>query len=326
MPAIRNNGLSCMLFALAFCDSWAGSTRSSSVDVQQSDIAPSLHPTSDKKFFDKDYPEDTRPGIANHFDVPFPLVQDAEDFDKDFVQDENEDAGYWTAQMEYDALKNRLARERVEMNRAKQKMEEEKHDYEFVSGKEAESERATQVLEEDAERASDAAAAKEDAAAEAKRHDAASAENVDTKVKNLKKCEDELRVAKEELEKILEKLKAAEKTSLEAADKADTAEADVEAAEKEEADWEEKLAKADEAHKATVTKYEEKTRQLTALEANLADAAKILAKYRAPKMDSKGGVVDDKSTDTLAFHSDGLRTEPVAQVVTAAALCMWAAF
>jgi len=319
MPFISNTCLSLLCFALAWCESSAGATR------QDSDVIPSLHPQSDQKFFKKDYPEDSRPGVLHRFDVPHPLVQDSEDYDKDFVQDENNDkGGYWTAQMEYDALKNRLARERQEMEGARQRMEQERHEYEVISGKEAEAERNAQVLEEDAVRAAKSAHEKEDDLAAKKREGLGHAQRVEKETHDVKGCEEDLRKAKEKLRKALDELKVAAGAAGAAADRADAAEAQVEAAEKEEATWEARVESADKSHKTILATYEETVRQLTAMEANLADSAKILSDFRAPQMDSKGGIVDEKSGDPVAFHSGGSRAMPFASIAGAAA-CAWVA-
>jgi len=86
-------------------------------------ISPPLRDVkSDKKFFGPpfpaDYPEDTRPvpdrSILNKLkgpDQPYPALQSKEDFDKDYVKDENSDTGAWRAQFEYDSLRKRLANE-----------------------------------------------------------------------------------------------------------------------------------------------------------------------------------------------------------------------
>jgi hypothetical protein len=76
---------------------------------------------SDKKFFKKDYPDDKRPVVHNHFDHPYPKVQDDERYDKDYIKDENDDGGYWKAQMEYDRLKNKGAAEKEQMEKALEK-------------------------------------------------------------------------------------------------------------------------------------------------------------------------------------------------------------
>merc|ERR1719321_2451957 len=111
-------------------------------------INPELDPTSDKKFFSKDYPDDRRPPIYSHehklMDYPYPTVQDSDRYDKDYVKDENDDGGYWKAQMEYDAMKNKLAKEQREYKEAlakaareKAEMEKAKAAHEAAMAKEA---------------------------------------------------------------------------------------------------------------------------------------------------------------------------------------------
>jgi len=74
---------------------------------------------SDKKFFGPpfpaDYPEDKRPHIKKSImdsvrspGEPYPALQAPQDFDVDFVKDENSDTGAWKAQFEYDEARKRL--------------------------------------------------------------------------------------------------------------------------------------------------------------------------------------------------------------------------
>jgi len=61
---------------------------------------------SDAKF-NKDLRVDDRPQVGTlHFKHPYPTVQDSEDFDKDFVKDQNTDNGEYTAQSEYDSQRH----------------------------------------------------------------------------------------------------------------------------------------------------------------------------------------------------------------------------
>merc|ERR1719321_391461 len=121
-------------------------------------INPELEPTSDKKFFGKDYPDDRRPPIYSHehklMDYPYPTVQDSERYDKDYVKDENDDGGYWKAQMEYDNLKNKLAKEQREYQEAlakaqkeKAEMEKAKAAHEAAVAKEEEANKAEKVAD-----------------------------------------------------------------------------------------------------------------------------------------------------------------------------------
>ena len=72
--------------------------------ILKENISPALRPEAPKKF-NKDYPVDKAPAVdVLHFKHPYPVVQDTEDFDKDFVKDENSDNGEFKAQSEYDRL------------------------------------------------------------------------------------------------------------------------------------------------------------------------------------------------------------------------------
>lgn len=75
-----------------------------------------------------DYPHDMSPEPMHNFSHPFPLVQDSEDFDKDFVKDENSDGGEWHVQEEYSKLRGRLAHAKhtAEMMQSKERITEER--------------------------------------------------------------------------------------------------------------------------------------------------------------------------------------------------------
>merc|ERR1719458_1841664 len=66
-------------------------------------ISPKLDPESDKVFF-------------GH---PYPAVQDTNEFDRDYVKDENNDGGEWKAQMDYDLLRTKLSKAQDDMEKAK---------------------------------------------------------------------------------------------------------------------------------------------------------------------------------------------------------------
>jgi len=102
-----------------FMDSEADVDESGLLIKEDSAISPTLQPTSDKKFFGKDYPWDKRPKVdVFHFKHPYPVVQDSGDFDKDYVKDENSDNGAWKAQTEYDRLRHKLAKEKHHVAKA----------------------------------------------------------------------------------------------------------------------------------------------------------------------------------------------------------------
>merc|ERR1719201_3176303 len=88
-------------------------------------LSPHLEPKSDKKFFDKDYPQDKRPVADKYyvFNHPYPAVQDSGDYDKDFIKDENSDGGRWQAQMEYDTLRSQIQKAKDKLDELQKKMD-----------------------------------------------------------------------------------------------------------------------------------------------------------------------------------------------------------
>jgi len=98
-------------------------------------LTPGKH-QSDKKFFGPpfpaDYPEDKRPVPDQKLmdklkgpGQPYPALQSKDDFDRDFVKDENSDTGAWQAQFEYDALRKKLAQEEADAKRAQSRADRE---------------------------------------------------------------------------------------------------------------------------------------------------------------------------------------------------------
>merc|ERR550537_1664168 len=141
--------------------------------VLQERIEPDLEPKSDKKFFGKDYPDDVRPAVIHHFSHPYPTVQDSDRYDKDYVKDENDDGGYWKAQMEYDRLKNKLAKEKKEMAQAPEEAAEKKAEAAEKKEEAAENERQDADAKHDKiQDYLDEAAEKKEEAAENERQDA----------------------------------------------------------------------------------------------------------------------------------------------------------
>jgi len=100
-------------------------------------ISPALKPESSKQFFKKDYPADKKPGVdVLHFKHPYPVVQDSQEFENDFVKDQNKDNGEFAAQQEYDRLRHKLASLKKkaadaleEKNKAKAELDEVNEEY-----------------------------------------------------------------------------------------------------------------------------------------------------------------------------------------------------
>merc|ERR1719272_2287007 len=161
-------------------------------------ITPELEPTSDKKFFGKDYPDDRRPPLYSHehFKHAYPTVQDSDRYDKDYVKDENDDGGYWKAQMEYDALQNKLAKEKAELAKAIAKAAQEKKEmdkaYQDWLDAQRKAKEAT-IKEKAADSKHDTAHADLE---QLKKDIANSADKVEEEVKDLEDCKNKLIEAK----------------------------------------------------------------------------------------------------------------------------------
>merc|ERR1719160_226874 len=110
-------------------------------------IEPDLDPVSHKKFFDKDYPDDSRPPKFHKFGHPYPTVQDSDHYDKDYVEDSNDDGGYWTAQMRYDAAKTNLLKQKAQLEEAHKKLLKEDKDVEMAKAAEMAAEKKTEQKE-----------------------------------------------------------------------------------------------------------------------------------------------------------------------------------
>merc|ERR1719191_2689567 len=70
----------------------------------------------------KDYAHDVvaaRNGL--HFKHPYPAVQDTDEFDKDFVKDQNSDNGEYKAQTTYDRLRAQIAKQYMKTEKALEK-------------------------------------------------------------------------------------------------------------------------------------------------------------------------------------------------------------
>jgi len=244
-------------------------------------IEPALHPESDEQFFDKDYPTDMRPKVTNMFDHPYPSVQAGSDYDDDYVKDENHDDGYWAIQMEYDRLKNKLAREKEGLAKAKAKMDEEKWEYDQVVKFESEAEEASRAAEaESAANAVKAANSEGAAGDDAKAIDGATS-SVETETDNLKGCEEQLAKAKEALEKLRGDLTAAEGGAGSAAAAFSNAEAMARKLEAQEAALEKQVEAEMLSYDQLVKMYKAALKDLEALEKLVHEAAMKLKKYHA---------------------------------------------
>jgi len=186
-------------------------------------ISPPLKDVaSDKKFFGPpfpaDYPEDKRPvvkkGLLNKLkspDQPYPALQSKEDYDADYVKDENSDTGAWQAQFEYDRLRRKLAQEEADEKRAQDRADREGRDVDGAQGDADAAGRKASEAQKDADAAAkgegdvkraedfDGAPSHEKLKELKKAVDAAE-ERLDKQKKAFEECERQLEAAKKELD------------------------------------------------------------------------------------------------------------------------------
>merc|ERR1719375_3051342 len=95
-----------------------------------------------------------RPPVMHHFGHPYPTIQDSDRYDKDYVEDSNDDGGYWKAQMRYDAAKNALLKEKKDLEAALKRLQKQEKDVEMAKAAEMAAEKHAEKMEDD-ENASD---------------------------------------------------------------------------------------------------------------------------------------------------------------------------
>lgn len=152
----------CLLLAGAVPSTWGSSIRG----VQHVPIKPKLDPSSDR-IFQKDYVHDLNPrgqSAKIKFSHPYPMVQDTNDYDKDYVKDENNDDGEWKAQMEYDLLRTKISKEKDDYKHAKATEEALRKELEAARKAEEAAEKAAREAEERARKAQEDADSKAAAA------------------------------------------------------------------------------------------------------------------------------------------------------------------
>lgn len=234
-------------------------------------ISPELRPASDKVFMKHDYPNDVQPQSRDAFSFPHPVVQESDDYEKDYPKDENADNGEWKAQYDYDMLRGKVAKAKKAVAMAsKEEMEQ--------AAKKREAEAAQKEATDEYDKAKAAATAKREDTArlkeEADKEAKGKAENkkevdeatdeLEHQVTDLEKCKQELAAAQQKLKRLMEE------NEKRAKDK-ETAEKEMDA--KQKAEYEEAMAKGKEAEKQAQEDIAEQENQVKSAEAK-ADAAK----------------------------------------------------
>jgi hypothetical protein len=253
-------------------------------------ISPELEPTSHNKFFDHDYPDDSRaPKPVHDFQHPYPILQDSEDYDKDYVKDENSDGGEWKVQETYDTLRGKLARQQALLKAASGRDE-------ALRNKVAEA----KMEEENARHAMDKAKAAEGAKkseADAKRTAAGKSSvndlgsHVEAEVSTLQACNKRLEDARTRLKALQDEKQKAEYELKEATAAKEADEQEHAAKEKEDIALQAEVKDLTVAHHEALEKYQEQDATLTKMEMGLKDARSNLHMLRHMfQVDRKGGV------------------------------------
>lgn len=259
-------------------------------DKAKQGIVPELDPISDTKFFKKDYPDDYRPGPYNHFGYPYPTVQDSDRYDKDYVKDENDDGGYWKAQMDYDAIRNKLTKEKEQLAKALAKEQEEEKELEKAKIAEQKAE-AEAVAAEKAEDKAESDHAKSEADLEALKSDIdQSADHTDGEITDLEECKKQLAAAKAQLKKELaDKAKREAEQKEREAHERGTEQDEIDAMKTEE-QLEKELSEEEGEHADAKKAYEKEKADVKAAEDELEAAYRALKKLR--HADPDGGVYE----------------------------------
>jgi len=270
---------------------------------EQTKTSPDLDPASHKQFFKKDYPDDLRTPPVHRFSFPFPAVQDSEDYDKDFVKDENSDGGEWKAQQEYDQLKSKLRKQEEDLLKYKLKKGQDEHDLSTAINDEADTEKRVKDAE-------DKTAAQE-AKLEAARKDLDTAtdyvpgftHSIDDAVAHLKECEEELERARANLRSLTAQRDQALKRNKDADEARKVAEKEEVAAEQAAALSRKNTATAKaevDAADKTMGKYRD---EIGEMEKKMKAAEAKLRKFRGESIDQDGGVYRTDSSNEGAQPS-----------------------
>lgn len=184
---------------------------------QEPQVSPELEPKSSHMFFRNDYPHDLKPPVNSDFNFnhPYPLVQDTDQYDKDYIKDENADNGEWQAQMEYDILRNKVFKAQADADRAKKFLDKQLAAKTAAERKVAEAESKAKAAKDKADMAEKAKTDADNAVKEideaGKKADADSSGNevkdaqdkLAKEIDDFKECEERLAKAKEHLKKVM---------------------------------------------------------------------------------------------------------------------------
>jgi len=312
--------LQCLLFCgLSIAD--AGVAGVKSAVAETSAVSPEVSKDT--------YPYDKRPKVdVLHFKHPYPAVQDSDDFDKDFVKDENSDDGSYRAQSEYDRLRHKLVTEKADVAKAlkakdqaenelreavKRKADAEEHRKKVE--KEAEEEKTRQeVIKKEKKKGSVSGSAGKPEAEEQKEVVVAVPESVkipggvaaparvDASVTDVKKamdaldeCKKELEEARQRLKGLMKELEGAKVQQAETEASMETATERVKSLEGGQAAADKASEKEKQEYLAAKKEYEEQQAVLEKMEADIKVAAEKVKALR-DAADADGGVYNTKKS------------------------------
>jgi len=270
-----------------------------------SKIVPPLEDvSSDKEFMSKDYPDDLRPGVRNFkrydWDHPYPIVQEDAQYDKDYVKDENNDSGEWSAQHDYDVIRSKIAKTKSRVDDLKRRIEAMGGDIDAIRAEELAAEKAAKGAEGDADAARKNANGANGNSAKLEGEEDGAAGGVKGEMTDLEKCKEELRKVEEELKRLLRE-KDSKNGDANAAEMAlKKASMEAELRQMSEAELEAKLAEEKAEWKKAQEEYEKQTKDLKGTQEALDKAAEKLRKFRDNEDDGKGS---NGGVYPVAFHS-----------------------
>jgi len=243
--------------------------------MEHQDLTPKLDPASSRRFFLKEYPRDSQPKVGKSFpfDHPYPTVQEPDDFDRDYVKDENGDNGYWKAQTEYDNLRAKLRKEKQDVKEAivKDKVVKEMEDE--VKEKENEVREKENEVKEKVRR-------RENEVKEKVRRREKEEVHSNFTAEHLNDCRRELKEARMQLKKLLAELESAKQNKTAADEAVQDAKAKERAAETEEQEFKVQVKEEVHEHKAAQRAYEEQALKVKQLERDLSAAAAEVRRIR----------------------------------------------
>merc|ERR1719188_1895878 len=128
--------------AIVIGERFAGAGDAGSVTNSSEKIVPPLQPKSHHAFFKHDYPHDHQPTEKHAFEYPYPVLQDSDEYAKDYVKDENNDDGYWKAQDTYDKLRTKHKERKAAIDAMGKKADEARKKAKAANDERSEAEKA----------------------------------------------------------------------------------------------------------------------------------------------------------------------------------------